>query len=189
MKVAERLASLTSTGRREDRGTRDEKYWDCALTRARLDYLSSTQPETAALVYQALSQRRSGFDTLVWQTPALSLTAQAFLFTIALGNNGSGARLASSFLAMVVTFMSMQLMSKHRYHEIHDGEILRLMEIAYDWPSIHGPKGILDTFLSYSPKRYERMSAYSVWIRGLLVFGAVAAIILIRTAWSLISQV
>jgi hypothetical protein len=38
------------------------------------------------IVYQAVVARRLQWDNLVWQVPLLSLTAQAFLFTIALGS-------------------------------------------------------------------------------------------------------
>lgn len=35
------------------------------------------------LVFQAVAQRRLQHDMLMWQVPALGLTAQAFLLTIA----------------------------------------------------------------------------------------------------------
>ena len=40
-------------------------------------------PNVLASIYQSLTARRAGYEMLLWQVPALSLTAQAFLFTIA----------------------------------------------------------------------------------------------------------
>ncbi|MER6612681.1 hypothetical protein [Streptomyces xantholiticus] len=44
------------------------------------------------VVYQAVAARRMQWDALLWQVPALSLTAQAFLFTITLGLEVAGTR-------------------------------------------------------------------------------------------------
>lgn len=52
---------------------------------------------------------------MMWQAPVLSLTAQAFLLTIALGAESSiTARLTASFLSAVAAFASVILMQKHR---------------------------------------------------------------------------
>ncbi len=39
-----------------------------------------------AVQYQLLANMRINQDTMVWQTPILSLTGQAFLFVIAFGD-------------------------------------------------------------------------------------------------------
>ena len=61
-------------------------------------------------MYQVVAARRQNFDSLLWQVPALSLTAQAFLLVIALGS-GSGhlARIAAGLLSAVTALMSVQL--------------------------------------------------------------------------------
>lgn len=41
--------------------------------------------EEMLVMYQVVAARRQNFDAMVWQVPALSLTAQAFLLVIALG--------------------------------------------------------------------------------------------------------
>ena len=50
--------------------------------------------------YPILAARNQHFNSLLWQTPVLSLTAQAFLFSIALSKgNDTWAIFISSFLA------------------------------------------------------------------------------------------
>ena len=39
--------------------------------------------------YAIVAARRTQFDQLVWQVPVLSLTAQAFLFSIALSHDAT----------------------------------------------------------------------------------------------------
>ena len=50
------------------------------------------------LVYEVIAGRRNTYDGLLWQMPMLGLTAQAFLFTIALGSGGRFARITASLL-------------------------------------------------------------------------------------------
>ena len=59
------------------------------------------------VLYQVVAARRQNFDSMVWQVPALSLTARAFLLAIALGS-GSGhlARIAAGLLSAVTALMS-----------------------------------------------------------------------------------
>jgi hypothetical protein len=44
--------------------------------------------EEMLVMYQVVAARRQNFDSMLWQVPALSLTAQAFLLVIALGSCG-----------------------------------------------------------------------------------------------------
>lgn len=79
--------------------------------------------------YQVIAQRRLGYDQMAWQTPALSFTALAFLFAIALGSNQSeAARLLSALLALVVSLLSIQLLRKHHHMELIDSLILERLE-------------------------------------------------------------
>ena len=66
------------------------------------------------------------YTTLLWQVPALSLTAQSFLLTIALGPGSSKAgRLITSVLSFVVAVAAMLLMHDQRGHAINHGEFAR----------------------------------------------------------------
>jgi hypothetical protein len=64
------------------------------------------------------------YATMVWQVPALSLTAQSFLLTIALTHgNSDGAKYISAGLSIVIAFASFQLMHVQRAHQICHGEL------------------------------------------------------------------
>lgn len=83
------------------------------------------------LLYQTVAARRLQFDNLAWQVPVISLTGQAFLFTIALsGDNSTLARAMASGLAYAAALLSMALISRHRSAEIADADWLRAYEIA-----------------------------------------------------------
>lgn len=63
-------------------------------------------------LYEVVAQRRLHWDELVWQVPILGLTAQAFLFTVALSaGNSQFARATASALAWLAAVLSMALHS------------------------------------------------------------------------------
>lgn len=66
-------------------------------------------------IYSAVAARRAGYDSMAWQVPVISLTAQAFLFTIALGPDSRPlARVIACSLGLAVTILSMLLLARHR---------------------------------------------------------------------------
>lgn len=79
--------------------------------------------------YNALNARRDSFNNLLWQTPVLSLTAQAFLFTIIFSKSvpllGS---IVAGILSAVVAVASLQLLAKHRFMEVQHAKILHTYE-------------------------------------------------------------
>jgi len=90
---------------------------------------SEIPQELVGTVYSAIATRRTAFDTLMWQVPALGLTAQAFLLTIAYGASSSEiARLAASALALVVATVAIQTMRKHGANELTDSVLLESIE-------------------------------------------------------------
>jgi hypothetical protein len=75
------------------------------------------------LIWQTLAARRVSYDTMMWQTPALGMTAQAFLLTLALGGQTTTTgRMVAAVLAAALAAMTMQLLAKHRYHVICYGD-------------------------------------------------------------------
>jgi hypothetical protein len=133
-------------------------------------------------VYEAVAARRLQFDNLVWQVPVLSLTAQAFLFTIALSaGNRQLARLIASGLALIAALLSMQLMSRHRQAEIFDAHWLAEYEGEHfgtepphgkGWAErrrrapVHGRRW-------HEP--FAKVGGYEAWMAGFAIF-ALAAI-------------
>lgn len=74
---------------------------------------------------------------MLWQTPALALTAQAFLLTVALNEQASVLpRVVTAILGLLVAAASMQLMAKHRLLESVDRAMLTKLEEALGLPQI-----------------------------------------------------
>jgi len=121
--------------------------------------------------YKVLANRRQAQDALIWQTPALSLAAQAFLLTIILNPYSSViARCFAAGLSLLTALACLQLMTKHRYFEEQDSKLLENFEIDHEQ---EGYK-IIHHRRTNSQKWYIRMSGYRFWQLTLCVFGAVA---------------
>jgi hypothetical protein len=58
-----------------------------AAARQHPDSLADSRLTRQLFAYEMLAERRNQQDFMLWQAPALALTAQAFLLTIALGGN------------------------------------------------------------------------------------------------------
>gem|GEM_PF-6030139 len=79
--------------------------------------------------YAAVSAQSDTHNTLLWQTPVLAMTAQAFLLTIGLGNGIAPlARFAAAGLSVVVSLLSIQLMLKHAAMQRRDSILLEEIE-------------------------------------------------------------
>lgn len=130
--------------------------------------------------YQVLAARRLATDGMMWQTPVLSLTAQAFLFTIALGHDTSQeAKLISASLALAASLASLQLMAKHRHHELRDSQLLRAYEANKGLRPIHGKP-------EQSPLAWHlTLSSFVVWAVMLSVFASAAfgVVVGVLAAW------
>lgn len=125
--------------------------------------------------YGILNARRDSFNNLVWQTPVLSLTAQAFLFMIILsGGVPELGRIIAAVLASIVALMSLQLISKHRFMEEHHAKILH----AYE--EIH--KLYVANRAIRARDRTVRLSSYWLW-RTLLWAFFISAIISLQLIW------
>lgn len=141
--------------------------------------------------YQALSSRRLGYDTLMWQVPALSLSGQAFLFTIALGSGSSpAARFIASCLAFILALISMQLMSKHRYHEELSSRLLEEIELKTQLHEIlgyapHSPKALRKA-IPVRASLFTRLSSYRIWMAGLGLFACASLGVVALTALALV---
>jgi hypothetical protein len=146
--------------------------------------------------YPVIAARRLQWDNLVWQVPILSFTAEAFLFTIALGAGTSrAARIISSLLALVITLLSMTLMVRHRQSEVMDAEWLEDQEKGEDGDgeALHGrsfqkrrdarmtdlrpgqsPLGSSGGRLGWIVRLVPLWPALPLWIAGLAMFGLAA---------------
>jgi len=121
--------------------------------------------------YEILNARRDSFNNLLWQTPALSLTAQAFLFTIALNSAVSQlGRMISALLSLITAVASALLLIKHRFGEKTHATLLEDFERK---------QGIYQINQKFESKRIiERIPGFYVWL-GLLILFAIIALIII----------
>lgn len=128
---------------------------------------------------------------MMWQTPALGMTAQAFLLTLALSADTSrSARLLACILSFTLALMVMQLMAKHRRHEMLDSLLLTRLEEEFGITGLvsfapHGGPSVrhandlaaADRRLARSTpgwKRFWQLSSYEIWMLGLGLFAIVA---------------
>jgi hypothetical protein len=123
--------------------------------------------------YEMIAQNRLQQNELIWQTPVLSLTGQAFLFAIAFGDGALIGKLIASALILATSFASLQLLAKHRALEVHLSKLLEDIEVAKGIPPIHRHPKVGTGFV--------RWSSYRVWYAVLAAFG-VAAIAAALTA-------
>jgi len=124
--------------------------------------------------YEILNSRRDSFNNLVWQTPVLSLTAQAFLFTIIYTSTASNvARTIVAALSIILALASIQLLLKHRFMEAEHAKFLHTFEKTQNSNPIN--RRML------SSNKIIAISSYKVWLGALLavLFGALVSIPLI----------
>lgn len=136
------------------------------------------------------STQFGSYTTLLWQVPALSLTAQSFLMTVALGSGSSSfARLISAVLSAFIAFASSRLMHDQRGHAINDGELARRLSETLALGSLLG------NFIASDGKPRQANAEkvwsaidkriYGVWIVCMLLFAVVDALVVISAVWHL----
>lgn len=151
----------------------------------------------ARFTYEMLLQRELEQDAMLWQTPTIALTAQAFLLTIALNPAVSTlATYLSAGLGLLVALLSMQLMAKHRFLNLMDRVHLHALEADLEIEHLsnrqyfytNGAYRIPDRFSTHKAPRAEgglaRLRSYRVWIFGLLIFAAVNVAIVVVQIWA-----
>jgi hypothetical protein len=104
------------------------------------------------------SAQYASYTSLLWQVPALSLTAQAFLLTIALtSSNDNRAKVLASSLSIVIAFASTRLMHDQRGHAINHGELA--FRVSRE---LHLAQRLGD--LNVEDAKPSRTNAETVWI-------------------------
>ncbi len=140
------------------------------------------------MIYASVEARRLQWDNLLWQVPVLSFTAQAFLFSIALApDSRSIARIIVMLLSIVITFLSITLMARHRQAEVTDSRWLENFESEWDEADRqHGPSwldrrneekpgaSVLDRIVPLLP-------GYITWQIGISLFGVAALAVIVIT--------
>ena len=150
------------------------------------------RPTEAELVqYQVTAGRRLQWDYLVWQVPMLALTAQAFLFAIALGAGDRWNRAIASGLIVLTAYLSVTLMARHRQAELADAEWLCDFEERHKDASMqalhgHAFRDRRDAHTQVAIGAIARLvplrPGFTTWIAGILTFGLGAVFALVRAA-------
>jgi hypothetical protein len=165
-------------------GTPDASLDAEAPAPSNAQHLSSHRSAEALHLYAAVAARRTQFDNLMWQVPILSITAQAFLFTVSLAADTSQAsRIIAASLSLITTVLTLQLFVRHRQSEITDAHWLEDRELTVLGESFHGrtwqaSRNATDP----SARPFSSLAAlggYRTWSIGLLLFGLASLVILV----------
>ncbi|MFD9188179.1 hypothetical protein ACFWCA_08155 [Streptomyces phaeochromogenes] len=137
--------------------------------------------EERLVIYQMAAARRFNYESIAWQIPGLSLTAQAFLMTIGLAPGaGHLARVAAGFLAIVVSLLTIHSVLRHRRHELADSIWLSNFERSEGWETVHDAASVRASRLGIPESAFGgRYKVTYVWLAGLSLFGLVGLGIMI----------
>lgn len=141
---------------------------------------SASTLDNLRVAYASLSDEALNHNALVWQTPALALTAEAFLLTIAIGPESSPiARLIASFLNLTLSILCLQLMAKHREMTVGNREDLVALERRLGLVQFHEkPRRKLPGLAAYRSGRW--------WMFGFVTLAVLAFGILVSSVAELI---
>lgn len=133
--------------------------------------------------YEMLLQRELEQDAMLWQTPTIALTAQAFLLAVALNPTSSPlATFLSAGLGLVVALMSMQLMAKHRFLNLLDRAHVHALEARlgmehlsnrqyyYTDGSYRVPEWLVKHKSPPAEHGLAKFRSHRVWIVGMAIF-------------------
>lgn len=148
-----------------------------------------TEPAVDHAQYQVIAARRLQWDNLVWQVPVLSMTAQAFLFAIALSHGDRLNRVIAAGLSLVLTFLSITLMGRHRQAELTDADWLDRYEQVHFPSSLHGESfQVARQGQHVGTGLVERLvplpRGFRTWVIGLSLFGVAALVALVRAVFN-----
>ncbi len=138
-------------------------------------------------VYAGVAARRLAYKSLLWQVPALSIAAQSFLLSIALApETQRGPRTIACSLSLLSTFLSLELMTRHRQGEITDSQWLARHDLAISVSDANGDgfKSVRDQTDAHAGlfTPLSRVAAFPLWSCGISLFG-VAALAILAATW------
>jgi hypothetical protein len=124
--------------------------------------------------YDIILNEYNHTNNLLWQSPLISFTGQAFLFSISLGANISFlSRIISSSLGIVLSISSIQLFRKHRRIVITRSQQLEKIEHLYTFPEIIHKKNNFENCFGI-----EKISSYKFWLVTLIFFALMNVLVL-----------
>jgi ADP-ribose pyrophosphatase YjhB (NUDIX family) len=142
-----------------------------------------------ALVYESLHADYVLHNELMWQTPALAMTAMAFLLTIALSDAPTMARVLAGGLSAFTAVAGAQLFAKHSTNQLAKADQLWDYEKRLQMPQLHrkpepevrGTERLSRRLgrwfrhpIGSMEKRLARYRSRRLWFVALLLFAAVS---------------
>lgn len=144
----------------------------------------SEEHSAQMFAFEMIMLRELEQDSMTWQTPAIALTAQSFLLTIALDESKAiWSRGLTAALGVVIAVLSIQLLSKHIYLTAMDRAQLRLLESDMGLPAISQRKWDDPRVVRPKQNFWARRSSAVWWRRGMEVFAVANVIILVLVAY------
>ncbi len=157
--------------------------------------LSNVPADKLDFTWRAVNTRRLQWDNLLWQIPLLSITGEAFLFSIILGSTTPYfSRNLSSVLAMIISAASLQLFARQRASEMHDAHLIEAIEKRMLGYSIHGERFVTskeefvknelrkkhpNSVFDYLVQKLNSRRSYPIWMIVYLAFLLSAALCLV----------
>jgi hypothetical protein len=128
------------------------------------------------------------YTTMLWQVPALGLTAQAFLMTIALGSPISDdARIAASSLSIIIAWASQNLMHSQRGRAINQAELAKRVSSKLSLKQYLGDNFALDDAVPEKANARDVWDVdhriYAIWKVCMLIFVAVDIVVITSVVW------
>jgi hypothetical protein len=125
--------------------------------------------------YAIVAARRQGYDSLLWQTPALAIAAQSFLLAAAVGSEQTALlKVVFSAAAFLVGISALQLFARLRYLEVYDSRLLLRFETSTEgYAVVHGRRAPLT---GEEPGLLGTSSSYHIW-------AAILTTLVVISAW------
>ena len=149
----------------------DAKVPPSGLSEDRLEH--TVKPDVLVALLGVYGTQFASYTTLLWQVPALSLTAQAFLLTIALNSMSTPQeRMVASGLSLAITAAAVFLMHNHRGHAINHGFLAARVGEGLWLRDLLGPLSVTDA----TPKLADGVAVGELSITAATEFGRVVSL-------------
>lgn len=157
---------------------------------------SELKPGDLVSLLNVYTSQFGSFTTLLWQVPALGLTAQALLMTIVLGTGSPpishGARYAAAALSIIIAYASYHLMHDQRARAINHAELAKRISYKLSFTNLLGgsfglsdavPDKDTDAQNVWTTNRF----IYGIWVGCMGLFAIIDTLVIISllsgTSW------
>jgi hypothetical protein len=128
------------------------------------------------------SERHAAAESLKWQVPALSLTAQAFLLTIALtATSAPFARYLAASLSFSIAVMSAQLMAHLQYFRLLWQALIE--RVAGELPGGAGLMSMKEELEKKLRRPLFTRGSHEVWMVAIALFGIADLLVIAFSIW------